>query len=265
MSPREDLISAAAASPGERLDPKRLVQKHMQRVLPKRFYREASIGEAAGGFALLLDGRPAHTPGKHPIVLPTRAAAELVAAEWRAAVEHIDPGKMPVTRIVHSALDGVAREMAAVQAEIVKYAGSDLVCYRAGEPASLVAAQGAAWDPVIAFAREALGARLTLAQGVVFAAQPDHALNAIEAAVRGFDTPLPLACLHVATTLAGSALLALSVAHGRFTAEAAWAAAHVDEDFQIRAWGADAEAETRRALRWRDFAAAATLSGSLTP
>lgn len=263
LTPRQDLTSALAPSPGEGIDPVRLVQKHMQRPLPKRFYKNASVGDVAGGFALLLDGRPARTPGKNPLLLPARAAAELVAAEWQAAVEHIDPAKMPVTRIVNAALDRVAREMAAVQAEIVKYAGSDLVCYRAGEPVSLSAAQSAAWDPVIAFANEALGARLILAQGVVFAAQPDHAAEAITAAMRAFDKPLPLACLQVMTTLSGSALLALSVAYERFTPEAAWSAAHVDEDFQIRAWGADDEADTRRALRWRDFAAAATLLRSL--
>lgn len=259
MSARADLLSALLPEAGGYIDPVRSARKQLQRHLPKRFYRTAAAGAAAGGFALLLDGRPARTPGKQALVLPTLAAAEMVAAEWQAAAEVIDPAKMPATRIVYAALDGVAREMAAVQAEVVKYAGSDLVCYRAGAPDSLAAEQNRAWDPVLAFAREALDAPLALAQGLVFAAQPAAALAAIAGAVGKFAAPLPLACLHAMTTLTGSALLALAVAHGRFNADAAWAAAHVDEDFQIRAWGADKDAETRRALRWLDFAAAAEL------
>ena len=241
----------------------RAVQSQTLRALPKRFYKIAAACEANGGYAVLLDGRPARTPGKNLLLLPTRAAAERVAAEWQACGAYIDPSKMPATRIVHSALDGVAREIAAVQAEIVKYAGSDLVCYRADAPASLVAAQSAAWDPVIAFARDALGARLVLAQGVVFAAQPEFASSALRTAVAAFDKALPLACLHVLTTLAGSALLALCVAHKRFTPETAWSAAHVDEDYQARAWGADHEAQLRRALRWQEFHAAALLLENL--
>ncbi|MEI2734565.1 MAG: ATP12 family protein [Rhodoblastus sp.] len=93
---------------------------------------------------------------------------------------------MPVTRLVNSALDGVARDLSGVVADIVKYAGSDLVCYRAGEPDGLVAAQAAAWDPALAFAREKFGARFILAEGVMFAAQPDHAIEAFARAVDAF-------------------------------------------------------------------------------
>ena len=271
MRAPDDLFSALAPSRGEARDPKpaardpeRMVRQNMRRAPPKRFYQTASVGETTGGYALLLDRRPARTPGKNLLALPTRAAAERLAAEWQAAGEFIDPATMPVTRILNAALDGVAREIAAVQDEIIKYAGSDLVCYRAGAPAALVAAQTAAWDPVINFACEVFGAQLVLAEGVVFVGQPPPALAALSAAVRAFAEPVPLACLHVLTTLAGSALLALSVAHRRFTVEAAWAAAHVDEDFQARAWGADAEAQTRRTSRWLDFSAAATLLGSLS-
>ena len=260
---RDDLMAALVPESGERNDPVGRVQRGMARRLPKRFYKNVTVGEAAVGVSLLLDGRPARTPGGNFLRLPSHAAADLVAAEWSSNVAVVDPAKMPATRIANSALDGVARDMASVQADIVKYAGSDLVCYRADAPAALAAAQAAAWDPVLAFARERLGARFVLAQGVVYAAQPGGAIAAIARAVAGFDTPIPLACLHVMTTLTGSALLALGHALGRFGAAEIWAAAHVDEDFQIRAWGGDAEAETRRENRWRDMRAASELFWSL--
>lgn len=235
------------------------------RQLPKRFYMEATVGEADGSFSVLLDGRPVNTPAKQRIVVPTRELAEALAAEWAGQGELIDPSTMPLTKLVNSALDGVARQMAEVEAELVKYAGSDMLCYRAGEPESLVAAQRAAWDPLLAFARDKLGARLALAEGVMFAAQPEDAIAAVAAAVRAFvgegpGAPLRLAALHVMTTLTGSLILALATALKEIGLVEAWAAAHIDEDFQMRAWGEDAEALARRAARFREMSAAAFLA-----
>ena len=148
--------------------------------------------------------------------------------------------------------------MEPVRAEIVKYAGSDLTCYRAGGPQSLVDAQEAAWGPVLAWAREALGARFLLVEGIVAVDQPAESLAAVKAALADLD-PLKLAALHVATTLTGSALIALAVLRGGLTAEDAWTAAHVDEDWQMAQWGRDATALSRRAARWQEMQAAALI------
>ncbi len=181
----------------------------------KRFFKTASVGEAeGGGFALLLDGRRARTPAKKPLILPTRALAELVAAEWAGQGETIDPAAMPLTRLANSALDGVAAAMAATRAEIAGYAGSDLLCYRATAPEALVAAEAAAFDPVLDWAREALGAKFLVAEGVVHVRQPEPALAAVRAALEAVESPFALAALHVMTSLTGSVLLALAVARG---------------------------------------------------
>ena len=151
--------------------------------------------------------------------------------------------------------------MAATAAEIVKYSGSDLLCYRAGDPEALAFEQSERWDPMIAWARDALGARLSLAEGVMFVQQAPEALAAVASAVNraigdGPAAPLRAAALNIATTLTGSAILALAVAFGRVTPQEAWSIAHLDEDFQMRAWGSDAEAIARRDRRWRDMEAA---------
>lgn len=231
---------------------------------PKRFYALASVAERDGGFALLLDGRPARTPARRPLALSSAPAADAVAAEWNGQVTVIDPALMPLTRIANSAIDGVAEQMEAVAAEVKTYLGSDLLAYRAADPAPLVAAQAAAWDPVLDWARDAFGARFVLAEGVTFVAQPAATLARLGEVVgalvgQGPAAPFRLAALHVMTTLTGSALLALAVMHGRLSPEAAWAAAHVDEVFQESQWGSDAEALERRDRRWADMKAAATL------
>jgi chaperone required for assembly of F1-ATPase len=230
--------------------------------LAKRFYKDVATKDEGGGRASLrLDGKPVRTPGKAPLVLPTLALAEAVAAEWRAQGERIDPTTMPLTKLANSAIDGVSGREQAVIDDILAFAGSDLLCYRAHGPRGLVEAQAKHWDPVLAWAKDALRAPLMLSQGVVHIAQPGASLDRLKAKLAGRDA-FSLAALHVMTSLTGSALLALAVALGRMTPEEAWDAAHVDEDWQISQWGEDAEAAQRRKNRWREFEAAARL---LTP
>ena len=241
------------------IDPRAMARRDLTKALPRRFYKEVGVAEGENGFALTLDGRVARTPAKAPLATPTRPAAEALAEEWRAQTDVLDPAAMPLTRIVNSALDGVAREIQSVRAEIVRYAASDLLCYRADKPLALVAAQAEAWDPPLDWAARTLDANLALCSGVIFTEQPSAAIEAVRAAVADVAAPLPLTTLNVMTTLTGSAVLALAVARGRLSAAEAWSAAHVDEDFQMREWGADAEALDRRARRWREMEAAATL------
>lgn len=252
------------------IDPLAMARRDLQKSLPRRFYKEASAEPRDGAFALLLDGRPAKTPAKNPLAAPTLAAAQDLAAEWARQTEVIEPALMPLTRIANSAIDGVAKQMDATIEEIAKYGESDLICYRAKAPEGLAQAQAASWDRILDFAREKLGARLICAEGVIFVEQPEHARRALLAAARqvaedGPGAPFALAALHVMTTLTGSALLALAVAHGELTPEEAWAAAHVDEDFQMKIWGADEEALRRRARRWTEMEAAARLFRSVRP
>jgi chaperone required for assembly of F1-ATPase len=225
---------------------------------PKRFYDQVAIEDEGHGVALLLDGKKVRTPGKAPFLLPTTALAEAIAEEWRGQGERIDPQTMPLTRLANSVIDGVKGNEGADLDDILNYAGSDLLCYRAERPKGLVALQSKHWDPILAFAKHDLGATMRLSEGVMHVEQPPASLEALKERLQGFE-PWSLAALHVMTGLSGSALLALAVAFGRLTPEEAWEAAHVDEDWQIAQWGEDEEAKQRRAYRHRDFAAAARM------
>jgi chaperone required for assembly of F1-ATPase len=227
--------------------------------LPRRFYTTVGVGLSAdGGHTILLDGRIARTPGKRALRLPSKALAEAVATEWDVQQKVIDPATMPLTRLVNTAIDGVEARMADVAADVVKYAGSDLLCYRADYPDGLAARQRALWDPVLAWAAKHHKASFTVANGLMPVAQPEEAGQRVADAVAPLD-PLRLTALHVMTTLMGSALLGLAVIGGHLTPEAAWEAAHVDEDWQIAEWGEDTEALARRERRWREMQAASAL------
>jgi len=232
-------------------------QRLTQPVLPKRFYKSAEAIEAESGFELRLDGRSARTPARRALAVPRPEQGERLAAEWNAQGEHIDPATMPFTRLANVAIDGVADEMAAVRAQVAEYAGTDLVFYRAGEPDELVSRQRALWDPVLAWAEGRFGARFSLVEGVMPVSQPEEALLAVAASLEDVDEPLRLAALHTVTTLTGSALIALALAEGALDADTAWAAAHVDEDFNISQWGEDFEARRRREARHTEFSASA--------
>lgn len=234
-------------------------QAHSRPALPKRFYKEAGTEVREEGIAVVLDERPVRTPGRRLLSVSVPVIAEAIAAEWGAQAETIDPATMPVTRIVNTALDGVADTADAVRADTARFAETDLVCYRAGEPAGLVAMQRDHWDPLVAWAANELGLGLVLAEGVMHVAQPEATLQRARDLLAPLD-PLGLAAMHVLTTLTGSLVIALAVARGKLTPDEAWTAAHVDEDWQIRQWGEDAEARRRREMNRQDFDAAAFLA-----
>jgi chaperone required for assembly of F1-ATPase len=229
-----------------------------KRSLPERFYKEVTTAPDSEGVAVLLDGKPTRTPAKAKLTVPSQALADAIAEEWRAQGEHIDPETMRLTKLANSAIDGVRGRESAVLDDLIAFAGSDLLCYRADAPEGLIAKQIEHWDPVLAWAKRDLGAPLNLAQGIVHVVQPQASLDRLRERLKGFDA-FNLAALHVMTMLTGSALLALTVALKRLTPEEAWEAAHVDEDWQISQWGEDAEAAVRQERRRQEFEAAANM------
>ena len=244
----------------EENNPMRRAQAAMRTPLPKRFYKEATVAEAGGeAFAVLLDGKPAKTPARNALALPNAALAEAVAAEWNAIEKDIDPVRLPLTRLANLAIDAIAIAPQPVIGEIVQYAASDLVCYRAGAPEGLVTLQNERWNPVLDWAASKLNARFVLAEGVIHVRQPDDALAAVREAAEKLSKPFALTAAASATNIGGSALIALALADGALSGDEAWNAAHVDEQWSISQWGEDDEAQRRLAARHVEFSAAANM------
>lgn len=244
-------------------DPVRRAQIQMKRPLPKRFYESVGIEAREDGFSITLDGKPVKTPAKNLLTLPTREAAELVVAEWAGQGEHIDPATMPITKLANTAIDAVTNSLDAVFDEIVRFAGSDLLCYRADGPKELIDRQATRWDPALSWIATAHGARFYLVEGVMHQEQPAEAIAAYARALDRYRDPFQISALNVVTTLTGSAVLALAFAEGAFDLDEVWSLAHLDEDWTIEHWGADAEAEARRDARYGEFASAASLFAAL--
>ena len=222
---------------------------------PKRIFKQAAAVAGDLGYGIALDGRGVRTPARHPLVVPGAALADAIVGEWNAQGERIDHRTMPLTRLANTALDNVCGREGEIADEIAAFAGNDLVCYRSTTPASLIAREAAAWDPILDWAAEEFGGRFSVTAGVMHVAQPEAAISRLRAAL-GHADAFELTAFHNMTTLSGSALLALAVAGDVFAPDDAWERAHVDEDWQIEQWGHDAEAAARRRQRHDDFAAA---------
>ena len=236
-------------------DPTQAARRAMRPQLRRRFYERVEIGDAEEEFPIVLDGHPVKTPARRTLAAPSRALAQHLAAEWEAQREAIDPAKMPLTRLANTIIDGVAAAPDEVADEIVKYLGSDLVCYRAKTPQRLVVRQSQHWDPILAWAKAVLGAEFATVQGITHLRQPDDAIARASAAIP--RDPWRLGAVHASTTLTGSALIALALARGDIGLDAAWAAAHVDEDWNMALWGRDELGLKRCAYRFAEMIAAA--------
>ena len=221
----------------------------------KRFYKGATARPAGNGWEIALDGRLVKTPGRAPLVVPSEALGEAIAAEWEAQEDKIDPRSMPLTGIANAAIDRVAPDPKGFARSLALYGESDLLCYRAEDPAALVARQAESWDPLIAWARRRFDVDFEIVCGIVHRRQPSSTLERLRHAVAAHGV-FELAALSPLVTISGSLLIALALAEGAIDPDTAWAAATLDEAFQAERWGEDREAAAARAARRADVDAA---------
>ena len=220
---------------------------------PKRFYTAATVADRQNGsFGIELDGRPVKTPAGCALAVPSGALADAIAAEWNAQGDQILLSSLPLTRLANSAVDGVVVRKGEVVQDILNYAASDLLSYRAEAPVGLVTEQARLWDPILDWVRAEYDAPFNIGTGVKHLEQPAASLHAVRKVISVFG-PFRLAALHAMTTLTGSALIALARAKGFLHTAAAWEAAHVDENWQASQWGEDFEAAERQKRRFTEF------------
>ena len=219
----------------------------------KRFYKEAAVGEAEGGFQVLLDGRAVRTPAKAPMVLPNRALTEAIVGEWREQGEDIRPSTMPLMALSSTTLDITAKHRDLVVGQVAAYAATDLLCYRVDHPAELAAREVQVWQPLLDWAALRYDAVLHVVVGVMPREQPEGACRALAAAVASYDD-WRLTALQTATTACGSLVIGLALIEGRIDAAGAFEASQLHESYQIERWGEDHESTRHRTALRADIA-----------
>jgi chaperone required for assembly of F1-ATPase len=225
----------------------------------RRFWKRVSVvPQDDGGYGVFLDAKPLTTPERRPLTVPTEALAEAIAAEWEAVEGEIRPEALPFTRAANSALDRVAADPEPVVEALAAYGDTDLVCYRASDPAELQAREAALWDPWLDWARRELGAPLMAVTGVMHQPQPPASIAALKQAVAGHDA-FALTALHDLVALSGSLVLGLAISRGALGGETAWSLSRLDETWQAEQWGRDHEAELAASVKCAAFLRAETL------
>ncbi|WP_417581951.1 ATP12 family chaperone protein [Pelagibacterium sp.] len=230
-------------------------QKDLIRELPKRFYKSAEIAEQDGVFSVLLDGRVTKTPTGKLVGVRHPEIAERMRDEWEAQSERIDPDMMPHVKLINSAVEAGDETRAALLDEVVKYAGNDLLLYRADSPRELVEKQEQIWDDVLVRIARHFSVSFQPTVGILHKAQSRDMLDKLRSAIEPLHH-IPATAMVSVTGLTGSGLLAVALRECLVDADAAWTAAHVDEDYQISLWGEDYEAAARRRQRRLEFDAA---------
>jgi chaperone required for assembly of F1-ATPase len=222
----------------------------------KRFWKEASLERAEGGFVVQLDGRPLKTPVKASLILYKDALAQAVLAEWNDAGDTIDPSQMPMTGFANAAIDKVTADINGFVDTIAAFGESDLMCYRASEPDALVARQAAAWDPWLRWAQARYFLTFTVVVGIMHKPQPVSTITRLKEAVAGL-TSWQLAAASRLVPISGSLVALLALTDGAADAGRLWSDLIVDELWQEEKWGADEYAIKNRNDRQKDFMDAA--------
>jgi chaperone required for assembly of F1-ATPase len=221
----------------------------------KRFYKDVSLGQEAGGWRVLLDGRGIKTAAGHPQIVPNEAVARLLAGEWALQAETIDPQLFQFRDLADYAIDVVAGDKADVFASLVGYAETDTLCYRADPEEPLHRRQLEVWEPILRHAEAKFGVVFVRVSGIIHKPQPPESLARLKALTERLD-PFTLAALRVLTSLSASLVIALLSIEPDSDVDALWAAANLEEEWQADLWGRETEAETRREKRHADFARA---------
>ncbi len=218
----------------------------------KRFYKNAAAAPGEGGYQILLDGRPVKTPARAGLQTPSETLAQAIAAEWQNQPDQIDPRSMPLTGLANATIDRVLPDPESFARGLGLYAETDLLCYRADQPQALVARQTDRWDPLLAWARRRYDVDFEIVSGVMHRPQPPSTVAQLARAVSS-RSPFELAALSPLVTVSGSLIIALALVEKAIAFDDAWAAASLDEAWQLEQWGSDAEAEKALEARRLDF------------
>lgn len=241
------MILANQHGPGTLQESKPLkVQEPKEEKRRKRVYKEVSVTESDGTYGIALDGRALHTPSRAKLETPSRALIDVVAAEWDDQKEFIDPSTMPQTKLLNTALDRIAPNQAKIIEGLMSYVHSDLLCYRADKPSSLISRQEKIWQPILDHLSAKHGIDLSPCSGLMPSQQSPSAVSAMQAALERCDVS-ELTTLQAVASLTGSLALGLSLSQGYLTGAEVAAAAYLDETWQMEQWGEDKEALDRKA------------------
>ena len=222
----------------------------------KRFYETVGVAEAGNrGWQVTLDGRGLKTVKGAPQIVPTRQLADALALEWSEQSEDIDTRRFVHRDQTDFAIDMVAIDPQSSIDQMIKYAETDTLCYRADPEEALFERQLAKWEPLLCQVEERFGLKFTRVSGVIHRDQPEQTLDSLRELLATKDH-FTLAGMQTMTALAASLCVPLLALEDDAEPFSLWRAASLEEEWQADLWGRDPQAEERREKRQNAFLSA---------
>ncbi|TIX51296.1 ATP12 family chaperone protein [Alteraurantiacibacter aquimixticola] len=218
----------------------------------KRFYKDVSVSPVDGGWHVTLDGRGIKTPGRASQIVPSEALAGLLAEEWRAQGEKIDPRSFVYRDMADYAIDVVRKDRADAVGNLLNYSQTDTLCYRGDPEDPLFQRQEELWEPLLKTCEARHGITFSRVSGIMFDQQPEATQQRLREVLDAMDD-FTLAGLQTMTSIAASLVVGLEALEDGADPEQLFATANAEEDWQAELWGWDFEAEDRRKLRLEAF------------
>ena len=222
----------------------------------KRFYKEVTVAEDAGGWKVELDGRAIKTQGGNPQVVTSKTLAHALAQEWAEQGEKIDAKAFLFRDMADFAIDVVRSDRAATIDKLLGYAETDTLCYRADPEDALYQRQQEQWEPLLAQLEETHGIRFQRISGVMHKPQPPETLAALRAHLETLDDFVLSGMVSMASLAASLGVALLANDEAINDPMLLWRDANLEEEWQADQWGREEEAEERRQQRGEDFSAA---------
>ena len=216
-----------------------------KKYIARRFYQEVNVIKLERGFAVELDGRLVKTPLGQPQILTSKDLAIAIAHEWASQEKIIVPETMPLTGYANSSIDRIEKNRESILKEILNFAETDLLCYRANEPIDLVSRQNSHWQPLLDWAADTMKIKLKVTTGILHIKQPLRAIDTLAKLLRG-KNDMELAGIISLTTACGQIILALALAKGRIDIKEALVCTQLEQIYQNERWGVDEETRIRQ-------------------
>ncbi|RGP39958.1 ATP synthase mitochondrial F1 complex assembly factor [Altererythrobacter insulae] len=222
----------------------------------KRFYEKVDVTEVAdGGWQVTLDGRGLKTVKGTPQIVPTRALAQELAREWSDQGEDMEASHFVHRDQTDFAIDIVALDRGAAIDQMIKYAETDTLCYRADPDDALFARQQSKWEPLLAKVEQSHGLKFTRVSGIMHREQPEATMANLRKQLQEKDA-FTLAGMQTMAALSASMCVPLLALEDDAEPISLWRAASLEEEWQADLWGRDPQAEERRAKRQEAFLSA---------
>lgn len=218
----------------------------------KKFYTDVSLEKSDDGYLVLLDGKAIKTPLKKVMLCPTKKLAQAIMQEWISQGDVINLRDMPMMQLLNTAIDRVAGQRKKMGEEFISHLDNDTIVYRAEQSDELTALEIKLWQPLYDWVKETFAEDIQTTENILSHVDNKGLKKKIKHWMMGLDD-YHLTVLLESGALTSSTIIGAVFCHDNITAEQAFEAAYLEENYQAQKWAPDKQATENRAQTLREL------------